>query len=110
MLRSDPQHEGSRAVARYKVLVDDNAHYMEEDERSEYGTFDTLEEAVAACRDIVDRSLADLCRAGMTAAELYDRYTSFGDDPFIVALEGPDPKVRFSAWNYASGRSRQICP
>ena len=97
-------------MVRYKVLVDDNAHYMEEDERSEYGMFDTLAEAVAACRHIVDRSLAHLCRAGMTAAELYDEYTSFGDDPFIVALEGSDPTARFSACNYASERSRQICP
>ena len=96
-------------MARYKVMIDDNAHYMEEDERTEYAAFGTLEEAIAACRWLVDRSLRDLYRPGMTSAQLYDQYTSFGDDPFIVVLEGADPDARFSAWTYAAGRSREIC-
>jgi hypothetical protein len=46
-------------------MVDDNFHYMEEDERRELGTFATLEEALAACRTLVDRWLADNHKPGM---------------------------------------------
>ena len=45
----------------------------------------------------------------MTASELYDAYTGFGDDPFIVVLDGADDNAKFSAWNYAKERSRVIC-
>lgn len=75
-------------MSQYKVMVDDNFHYMEEDERSEYGTFSTAEEAIAACRKVVDESLKGSHKAGMTAAQLYDQYTSFGDEPFIIAPPG----------------------
>jgi hypothetical protein len=96
-------------MSRYKVLVDDNFHYMDEDERSEYGVFDSIEAAAAACRQIVDRSLQHLYKPGMTAAELYDQYTSFGDDPFIVPLGGGGAPARFSAWGYARDRCAAIC-
>ena len=33
----------------YAVLVDDNFHYMEEDERRLHGSFATIEEAISAC-------------------------------------------------------------
>jgi hypothetical protein len=74
-------------MPEYKVMVDDNFHYMEEDERREHGTFPTLDEAVTACRKLVDEALLDEYKPDITAAELYDRYVSFGDDPFIVAPE-----------------------
>lgn len=95
-------------MTRYRVLVDDNFHYTEEDERSEFGVFDTVDEAIAACRDIVERSLVHLHRPGMTAGALLERYKSFGDDPFIVT-EGTGAKVEFSAWNYAETRCPAIC-
>ena len=33
------RRSGSRKMSPYKVMVDDNFRYGEEDERSEYGTF-----------------------------------------------------------------------
>jgi hypothetical protein len=45
---------------------------------------------------------------GMTASELYDAYTGFGDDPFIVCVNADDEPVRFSAWEYAEERSRLL--
>ena len=94
-------------MAPYTVMVDDNFHYMDEDERWQYGVFATAEEALAACRKIVDESLAHLHKPGMTAEELYQQYVLFGDDPFIV---GPDVKgVLFSAWTYARERATAIC-
>ncbi len=81
------EHLGSGTMSPYKVMVDDNFHYMEEDERWEYGTFASAEEALDACRRLVDEALMAEYRDGATAEQLFVRYTSFGDDPFIVALD-----------------------
>jgi hypothetical protein len=92
----------------HKVMVDDNFHYMEEDERAELGTFATAEEAVAACRRQVLAFLLENYKPGMTATELHDYYTSFGDDPFVVAPPGA-AEVKFSAWDYARERAVELC-
>ena len=54
----------------YTVLVDDNFHYMDESERYVYGTFETYEAAVAACKSIVDLDLRNACQPGTPADEL----------------------------------------
>ena len=89
-------------------MVDDNFHYMDEDERWQYGTFASADEAIAACRHLVEQSLAEHYKLGMTAVQLYAQCTSFGDDPFVIASEGCE-KVRFSAWDYASERAEAMC-
>jgi hypothetical protein len=94
-------------MSPYKVMVDDNFHYMKEDERWEYGTFASAEEALAACRRLVDEALLEEYRDGATAEQLFVRYSSFGDDPFIVAL-GDAPKVEFSAQEYAQQRALEL--
>lgn len=96
-------------MPRYKVMVDDNFHYQEADRR-EAGSYASLEEATAACRAIVDKSLAAEFRSGISAEALYERYISFGDDPFIVVVDGVDGQARFSAWSYAKERCRALCP
>ena len=95
-------------MSLYKVMVDDNFHYMDEDERRELGTFATAEEALAACRKLVDDCLASEFKPGMSADELYDRYKLFGDDPFIVTMPGAETAA-FSAWLYAHERAQAIC-
>jgi tetratricopeptide (TPR) repeat protein len=61
----------------YRVMVDDNFHFMDESERYTLGEFKTLETAIAACRNFVDRDLDHFFKPGMTAKELYSYYTSF---------------------------------
>ncbi len=95
-------------VSRYKVIVNDNFHYMDEDERYELGTFSTLEEAVAACKQIVDADLTGWAERNITADELYNLYVSFGEDPFIVTLDPKDEQATFSAWDYAKERSQVL--
>jgi len=97
------------AMPRYRVMVDDNFHYQDLDERREQGTYESLEEALAVCRRAVDQSLAEEYRPGMSADALYDRYVSFGDDPFIEVLDGADDRATFSAWSYAKERCRIVC-
>jgi hypothetical protein len=95
-------------MSRYKVMVDDNFDYMDQDKRYEHGVFLTAEEAILACKRIVDSNLDGFMKPGMTASELYDAYTSSGDDPFIVCIKLDDEPVRFSAWTYAEERSRVV--
>ena len=92
-------------MSRYKVMVDDNFHYMDEDERRQHGIFPTAEQAITACKEIVDADLIHFYKPGMTAAALYSLYTSFGDDPFIVPVDPSDERVKFSAWHYALEQS-----
>jgi hypothetical protein len=82
----------------YQVLIDDNFHYQDETERVSHGVFATSEEAIAACRLIVDGYLTDAFRAGITADALFDSYAMIGEDPFIVPDPGSIP-IEFSAWD-----------
>lgn len=91
---------------KYTVLVDDNFHYMDESERHTHGEFETAEAAVGAAKELVDADLRSLYRTGMTADELYQQYTSFGSDPYIVS---EDQSCRFSAWEYAKERCQERC-
>ena len=91
----------------YTVFVDDNFHYTDEDERYKLGEFDSLEEAIAACKKIVDSNLLANHKPEMTSVELYSAYCGFGEDPFIVVKTGEPPS--FSAWDYARERCDEIC-
>ena len=96
-------------MPRYKVMVDDNFHYQDSGERRQHGIYDTEEEALAVCHHLVDNSLNEMHKPGLSADALYSAYTSFGDDPFIVVVDGADDRTTFSAWNYAKERCRYIC-
>ena len=89
----------------YKVMIDDNFHYMDESERITHGEFETLEAAIQACKKIVEASLRDAYTPGMSAAELFQGYVGFGQDPWILGGQG----VPFSAWTYARQRCDEIC-
>jgi len=91
---------------RYKVVIADNFHYMDEDAHGGGAVYDSAEEALAAAKRIVDQCLRDDLQGGTPVEQLFDQYKSFGDDPFIVALAGPE--VDFSAWDYARERCREL--
>lgn len=94
----------------YRVLVDENFHYMDETHRHALGDFATYGEAFAACREIVDRFLRHEHVPGLPASALYFRYMMFGRDPFVVT--GPDEiemQPGFSAWDYARARCSELC-
>ena len=91
----------------FHVRVDDNYHFMDEAERYALGAYASLEAAVAAAQALVDRDVLAAYRPGVTAAQLYEQYTAFGPDPFIVPPEGV--AVAFSAWAYARGRCEALC-
>ncbi len=91
-------------TGKYVVYVDDNFHYMDKDERYKSGEYDSADEAIAKCKEIVDRYLTEYKPKFSTAEELYESYTGYGDDPFVV---GPT-KVDFSAWDYAKEQCEKL--
>ena len=95
-------------MPNFRVLINDNAHYMDESERSDNGVFATAEEAIAECKAIVDDELITMWKPGTTARELYELYIAFGPDPFVVPLNPQDPEVEFSAWTYAKEKCAMI--
>lgn len=100
-----PQGKDSGQAKVWTVFVDDNFHYMDESERYEFGSYERYEDAEAACREIVDRFLAD--QLDRNASSLYEIYCGFGEDPFII---GPDTGRKFHAWAYAKYRCDELCP
>jgi hypothetical protein len=102
------QKTASEVGGVWTVYVDDNFHYMDQSDRYVLGSFESYDQAVTACRQIVDRCIASI--SAKTADELFKSYASFGDDPWI---DGPVPEVGqspFSAWDYARVRASEIHP
>ena len=78
----------------YTVMVDDNFHFMDEDERYTLGTFPTKREALDASLRLVGQDLLGGDLSDKTAEDLITGYQTGGEDPFLVG-------VPFSAWDYA---------
>ena len=100
-------------MSKYAVKIDDNFHYMDEEERVHFRTYSTAEEAVAVCREIVDDWLESHNNPGMTAKDLYEAYVMFGEDPFVLPTDHATAVDKtlwsFSAWNYAKERAKMLC-
>ena len=97
-----PSNHGSK---KYVVYVDDNFHHMDESERYKLGEYSSCEEAIEACKKIVDEFFSHTFDENITYEELYNGYTMYGEDPFIVS---GDRDCSFSAWDYAKKRCRKL--
>ena len=91
----------------YSAYVDDNFHFTDEEARYKLGDFATLDEAVAACKRMVDQFLQREVSHDTTAEERYAQYTGFGPDPFIVTDHPGAEHPPFSAWSYAKERCQE---
>lgn len=80
----------------YKVLVDDNFHYMDESEQYEAGSYSVLEEAINRCKEITLESLKEYYEKGISPSKLRAQWLMFGEDPFIRGAG----RVVFSARDY----------
>jgi hypothetical protein len=85
----------------YRVMVDDNFNFMREDKRYEHGRFDTLKEAIAGCQRIVDEDLNSYGKSETSPSKVYETYSLFSRDPFIVGAPSGVSGVPFSAREYA---------
>lgn len=91
---------------QWRVFIEENSHYMDEDERQFLGSYQSYQAAEVACREVVNRSLCELLKPGMTSEELFSLYAGFGEEPYIV---GPAVGIPFSGWNYAREQCRSLC-
>jgi hypothetical protein len=89
----------------YKVYVADNWGAGEQPacQRREYAS---IADALAACESIIDSSLSEFMKPGMSADELWSAYAQFGDDAFIIS-SGVEP-IEFSGWDYAKQRCHAL--
>ena len=90
----------------YIVLVDDNFHYQDLEERWRLGEFEHAVHALAACRHLVDSYLKRAVEGGTPLDGLLESYKMFGDDPFLQCVDVP--RVTFSAWDYAHDRALML--
>ena len=90
---------------KFKVYIDDNFHYMDGASRQSDGEYDTYAEAENPCKEIVERSIMEFYKPGITEQELSQNYFLHGEDPFVR----PTPEEKhFSAHNYAGNRIAEI--
>lgn len=85
----------------YIVYVDDNFHY-DSDEKYVRGEYDSVDEALIVCQEIVEDFLRSSYKPGMKSSELLRIYKTFGEDPYI-------PGHPFSAWSYAEKICEKLC-
>ena len=85
----------------YKVWIDDNFHFMNEDERIFHGEFDTPTQAIVACQKIVDANIKSITENEIDPNKAYESYVCFGDDPWIEGLD-------FSAFEYAKIKIKEL--
>jgi hypothetical protein len=97
-------------MPNYRVLINDNAHYMDESQRADHGVFGDADGAIAACKEIVDDELNTMWKPGTTAKELYKLYVAFGPDPFVVPHSPNDPDVEFLGLDVRQKTMQRSCP
>jgi len=91
-------------VPKYIVFVDDNFHHGDENERYKLGEYNTRDEALTACKDVVDEYFKLIEKGKFTFKELWEGYMLYGEDPFIWNDENIE---KFSAWEYARQRCQE---
>ena len=99
--------QAPESTAVFRVLIDDNFHYMDKEARVDGPTFVTYAQARDWVRDFMDRQLEELYEPGMDPSSLISRYKMFGEDPWIQPT--PDGVKRWSAWSYAEQRAEAVC-
>ena len=91
----------------FKVYVDNNSRGPDKSERYLKGNYNDCLTAVHVCKQIVDDFLINAYMEGKTESQLWQEYTQWGEDPFIVDKE-EENNCSFSAWDYAKERIKEI--
>ena len=92
----------------YRVTIADAVQLMNREQPADGSTFGTAAEAIATAKALVEASLKQLHRPGMTADELLQEYFVLGRDPVVVPPPSAPP-VAFSAWDHAAARAAIMC-
>lgn len=84
----------------YNIIVYDNYHYQDSEEAYMILGFETAEDAIKKCREIVEQSITECSNKHTTSDSIYCCYTMFGEDPAICSPAGAE-QITFSGWTYA---------
>ena len=85
----------------YTVSIDDNFHFMQEDERYTSGTFATAEEAKEHCKALIKAELNSYLEQGIAVDKLAFTWGAFGEDPWI------NPDCGFSSRDFVERCCRE---
>ena len=85
-------------------------HHSGEQEVRRISEYETLEDAVRASEQVIDRYLLDLSESEMAAAELFSKFEDSGEVPFIFRDgDGTLNVIGFNYYRYAMIRCGSIC-
>jgi hypothetical protein len=88
------------------VMVEEHSTFGDDEpSRRKIGEYATRAEAIAAAEARLDQGLHELLTPQITAAELFQQWTLFGEDVYLAPNDGPPP---FDAYEYARRRSREL--
>ncbi|MEY8095846.1 hypothetical protein AB9F29_00270 [Falsihalocynthiibacter sp. S25ZX9] len=74
----------------FTVFVDDNFHHGDPEERLTDRTYETRDEAIARCKQLIENELLSYLEQGFSVEKLYATWMMFGEAPYI-------PEVDYSA-------------
>jgi hypothetical protein len=97
-------------MSRYTVMTDPNDPTYDDNPPSEVGIYPTADEAILACKTVIDEFLEVYVEECTTAAELYDMYVKFGADPYIVSVDPNDEQVNFNVEKYLKEQIQILMP
>lgn len=89
---------------KYTVRILDNFHFMDKNEEYNSGTYDTYEEAVVKCKEIIDEFLESAKKPNENAEQLYSTFVMYGETPHVHG----EKLGNFSATAYAKQRCLEI--
>ena len=93
---------------KYRLVVYDNFHYMDDDEPYEKGEYETYELALADAKSMIESFLEFNWKNGMTPDQLIDVFNDFGEEPTIIPRNNDNGEI-FSARKYVNEIAESIC-
>ncbi len=93
---------------KYRLVVYDNFHYMDDDEPYEKGEYETYELALADAKLMIESFLEFNWKNGMTPDQLIDVFNDFGEEPTIIPRNNDNGEI-FSARKYVKEIAESIC-
>lgn len=93
---------------KYRLVVYDNFHYMDDDEPYQKGEYETYELALADAKAMVESFLEFNWKTGMTPDQLIDVFNDFGEEPTIIPRNNDNGEI-FSARKYVKDIAESIC-
>jgi hypothetical protein len=97
-------------MSRYTVMTEPNDPTYDDNPTWDVEVYATADEAIFACKTIIDEFLDVHVEKCTTAQELYDMYVKLGADPYIVSVDPNDEQVNFNVEKYLEEQIQILMP